>query len=112
MCIFALKDVKSLKALPSNSTNIMCPSIIDKYIKWPNFLSNVSFIEFITNHDMVNVNKERHESYIIYYVHYNEHCDPRLFIMNNYYYLILFYNENNFKGHYSTCHNAYTMHEK
>ncbi len=32
-CAFVLKDVKSLKALPSNSTNIMCPSIIDKYIK-------------------------------------------------------------------------------
>jgi hypothetical protein len=78
-CAFALKVVKSLKALPSNSTNIMCPSIIDKYIKRLNFSFNVSFIEFVIDHDMVNVNKERHKSHIICYVHYNEHRDPKTF---------------------------------
>jgi hypothetical protein len=59
-CAFVLKDVKSLKALPSNPPNIMCPSIIDKYIKRHNSLSNVSLIEFVVKHDMVNVNKKRH----------------------------------------------------
>jgi hypothetical protein len=73
---FVLKDVKSLKNLPSNFTNIMCPSIIDKYIKRPNSLFNVSLIEFVVDHDVVNVNKKRHISHIICYVHYNEHCDP------------------------------------
>jgi len=53
----------------------MCPSIIDKYIKRPNYLSNVSFIEFVANHDMVNVKKKGHKFHIICYVHYNEHCD-------------------------------------
>jgi hypothetical protein len=110
---FALKDMKSLKTLPSNSTNIMCSSIIDKYIKRPNYLSNVSFIEFVTNHDMANVNKKRHKSHIIHYVHYNEHCDPKNFYNEKLLLFILFFhNENTFKGHYSTWYNAYNMHEK
>ncbi len=74
-CAFVLKDVKSLKALPSNSTNIMCPSVIDKYIKMHNSLSNVSLIELVVEHDMVNFNKKRHKYHIIHCVHYNEHCD-------------------------------------
>jgi hypothetical protein len=75
-CAFVLKDVKSLKQLPSNSTNIMCLSIIDKYIERFNYLSNVSLIEFVANHDMININKKRHKYHIIRYVHYNEHHDP------------------------------------
>jgi hypothetical protein len=63
-----------LKTLPSNSIDIMRPSIINKYIKMI-FFSNVFFIEFIANHDMVNVNKKRHKFHIICYVHYSEHCD-------------------------------------
>jgi hypothetical protein len=78
-CAFVLKDVKSLKNLPSNSTDIMCPSIIDKYMKRPNSLSNFSLIEFVVDHDVVNVNKKKHKSHIICYVHYNEHCDPNCF---------------------------------
>ncbi len=31
----------------------MCPSIIDKYIKMPNSLSNDYFIKFVANHDMI-----------------------------------------------------------
>jgi hypothetical protein len=37
-----------------DSTHIMCPSIIDKYIKRPNYLSNISLIEYVTNYDIVN----------------------------------------------------------
>jgi hypothetical protein len=77
---FVLKDVKSLKALPSNSTYIMCLSIIDKYTKMFNYLSNVSLIDFFVDHDMINVKKKRHKSHIIHYVHdYNEHCDLKKF---------------------------------
>jgi hypothetical protein len=43
---FVLKNVASLKTLPLNSINLMCPSIIDKYIKKPNYLFNISFVEF------------------------------------------------------------------
>jgi hypothetical protein len=68
--------VKSLKKLPSNFTNIMCLSIINKYINRLNYLSNVSFIEFVADHDMINVNKKRHKYHTIHYVHYNEHHDP------------------------------------
>jgi hypothetical protein len=75
-CAFVLKDVKSLKKLPSNSIDIMCLSIIDKYIKKLNYLFNVSFIEFVADHDMINVNKKKHKYHIICYVHYNEHHDP------------------------------------
>jgi hypothetical protein len=110
---FVLKDVKSLKKLPSNSTNIMCPSIIDKYIKRPNSLFNVSLIEFVANHDVVNVNKKRDKFHIICYVHYNEHRDPKSFYKEQ---LLLFIpfsnNEDTLKGHHCTWHSAYNMHEK
>jgi hypothetical protein len=42
-----------------DSTNIMCPSIIDKYIKRPNYLSNISLIEFVANYDIVNLKKKK-----------------------------------------------------
>jgi hypothetical protein len=90
-CAFVLKDVKSLKALSSNFTNIMCSSIIDEYIKRPNFLFNVYFIEFVIYQDMVNVNKERHKCHIIHYVHYNEHCDPKTFYNEELLLFILFF---------------------
>jgi hypothetical protein len=56
---FVLKNVASLKTLPLDSINIMCPSIIDKYIKRLNYLSNISFIEFVANYDIVNLRKKR-----------------------------------------------------
>jgi hypothetical protein len=112
-CEFVLKDVKSLKALPSNSTNIMCMSINDKYIKRPNCLSNVFLIEIVVDHDIINVNKKKHKSHIIHYVHYNEHHDPNFFYKKI---LLLFIpsfdNEDTFKGHHCTWHKAYNMHGK
>jgi hypothetical protein len=46
-CAFVLKDVKLLKAFPSNSTNIMCLSIIDKYIKRHNFCLIYLLLNFL-----------------------------------------------------------------
>jgi hypothetical protein len=40
-------------------TNIMCLSIIVKYIKRPNYLFNISFIEFFANYDIINRRKKR-----------------------------------------------------
>ncbi len=74
---FVLKNVASLKTFPLDSTDIMCPSIIDKYIKRPDYLSNISLIEFVANYDIVNLRKKRKKSYIICYVHYNEHQNPK-----------------------------------
>jgi hypothetical protein len=54
---FVLKNVASLKTFPLDSTNIMCPSIIEKYIKRPNYLCNISLIEFVANYDIVNLSK-------------------------------------------------------
>ncbi len=48
------KNIASLKILPLDFTHIMCPSIVDKYIKRPNYLSNISFIKYATNYDIVN----------------------------------------------------------
>jgi hypothetical protein len=41
-----------------DSTNIMCPSIIDKYTKRPNYLFNICFIEFVASYDIVNLRKK------------------------------------------------------
>jgi hypothetical protein len=109
---FVFKNVASLKTLPLASTNNMCPSIIDKYIKRPNYLSNISFIEFVANYDIVNIRGKKTNFHIIRYVHYNEHRD-----LENYYkeQLILFIpffdNEHTFKGDHSTWNAAYNMHE-
>jgi hypothetical protein len=56
---FVLKNVTSLKTLPLDSIDIMCLSIIDKYIKRPNYLSNISLIEFVANCDIANLRKKR-----------------------------------------------------
>jgi hypothetical protein len=64
-------------------------SINDKYIKRPNCLSNVFLIEIVVDHDIINVNKKKHKSHIMHYVHYNEHHDPNFFIKKYYYYLFL-----------------------
>jgi hypothetical protein len=42
----------------------------------PNSLFKVSLIEFVVDHDMVNVNKKRNKFHIISYVHHDEHHDP------------------------------------
>jgi hypothetical protein len=72
-CAFVFENVASLKILPLDSTYFMCLSIIDKYIKRPNYLSNISFIEFFANRNIVILRKKRKKYHIIHYVHYNEH---------------------------------------
>jgi hypothetical protein len=74
---FVLKNVELLKTLPLDSTNIMCPSIIDKYVKRNNFLFNISLIEFVVDCDTMDDTKRKRKFHVIHYVHYNEHCDTR-----------------------------------
>ncbi len=83
---FVLKNVASFKTFPLDSIDITCPSIIDKYIKRPNYLFNISLIEFVANYDIVNLREKKKKSHIICCVHYNEHQDPKIIIKNNYYY--------------------------
>jgi hypothetical protein len=108
-CALVFKNVASLKTFHLNSTNIMCPLIIDKYIKRLNYLSNIFFIEFVANYDIVNPRKKIH---IICYVYYNEHQD-----LENYYkeqlllFIPFFDNEHTLKGDHSTWNATYNMHE-
>jgi hypothetical protein len=61
-CAFVLKNVASLNTHTLDFINIMCSSIIDKYIKRPNYLSNISFIEFVANYDIVNLRKKKEKT--------------------------------------------------
>ena len=47
------KNTRLLKTLPLDFTDVMHPSIIDKYIKWSQFLSNILFIKLVANHDSI-----------------------------------------------------------
>jgi hypothetical protein len=90
----------------------MCPLIIDKYIKRPNYLSNIFLIEFVANYNIVNFREKRKKSHIICYVHYNEHRDPENYYREQLLLFILFFdNEHTFKGDHSTWTVAYNMHE-
>ncbi len=66
--------------VPLDFINIMCLSIIDNYIKRPNYLSNISLIEFVAYYDIVNLRKKRKKCHVICYMHYNEHQN-----LENYY---------------------------
>jgi hypothetical protein len=81
---FVLKKVASLKTLPLDSTNIMCMLFIDKYIKRPNYLSNISFIEFVANYNIVNFSKKRKKSHIIMCIIMN--IETQKITIGNYYY--------------------------
>ncbi len=63
-----------------DSTYIICLLIIDKYIKRPNYLSNIFLIELVANYDIINLRGKNKKSHIIHYVHYNEHQN-----LENYY---------------------------
>jgi hypothetical protein len=93
-------------------TNIICLSIIDKYIKRPNYLSNISFIEYVANYDIVNLREKKKKSRIIHYMHYNEHWDPKYYYREQLLLFIPFFdNEHTLKGDHSTWNAAYNMHE-
>jgi hypothetical protein len=44
--------------LPLDFTDIMHPSIIDKYIKRLNYLFKIFVIKFVANYDIVNLRKK------------------------------------------------------
>jgi hypothetical protein len=88
----------------------MCPSIIEKYIKKHKYLSNISFIEFVANYDIVNFREKKKKPHIIHYVHYDEHQNPKKCYKEQLLLFIPFFdNEHTFKGdhphgmHHITC---------
>jgi hypothetical protein len=52
-----------LKQFPLDSIDIMHPSIIDKYIKRPNYLFKDFIIEFVANYDILDLKKREKNSY-------------------------------------------------
>jgi len=95
-----------------DSTYIMCSLIIDKYIKRPNYLSNISLIEFVANYDIVNLRKKKEKTHIICYVHYNEHRDLKKYYRKQLLLFIPFFdNEHTLKSDHSTWNVAYNIHE-
>jgi len=45
-CVFVLKSQVALNELEPNSINITCPSIINKYINYPNQYESLSLTKF------------------------------------------------------------------
>jgi hypothetical protein len=85
--------------------------IINKYIKRPNYLFNIPFIEFAPNYDILNLRKKWKTFQIIHYVHYNEHRNPKNYYKKLLLLLIPFSdNEHTVKGDHSTWNVAYNMH--
>jgi hypothetical protein len=90
----------------------MCLSIIDKYIKRPNYLSNIILIEFfVANYDIVNLKGKREKNHIMCYVHYNEHWTQKITREQLLLIIPFFDNEHTFKDDHSTWNATYSMHE-
>ncbi len=68
-----IKKCYIIKTFFLDSTYIMCLLIINKYLKRPNYLFNIAFIEFVTNSDIVNLRKKWKAPHIIHYMHYCAH---------------------------------------
>jgi hypothetical protein len=73
---FVLKPQQQLLKLNKEFTDIMCKSIVDKYIDRPNGLKDICLVEFVANYNH-NRNKIsiRNKPKIIRFVHYNQFKD-------------------------------------
>ncbi len=72
--MFVLKSEVALNELEANSTNIMCSSIINKYINYPNQYESLSLAKFSFFYN-VNKNKtsKHHKPKIIRFINCNEY---------------------------------------
>lgn len=71
---FFSKNIKSLKELSPDSTDVMCKLEIDKYIERPRVIPNISLIEYVADY---NKKKRRKKSHVVRYVHYNHYWHPK-----------------------------------
>jgi hypothetical protein len=71
-----LKPQVALNKLEPDSTNIMCSSIIDKYINCPNQYEYLSLAKFSSFYDIKKNNISKHRKpKIIRFVNYNKYKD-------------------------------------
>jgi hypothetical protein len=73
---FVLKPQQQLLKLNKESTDVMCKSIVDKYIDRPNGLKNICLAEFVANYNHNrNTISIQNKPKIIRFVHYNQFKD-------------------------------------
>jgi hypothetical protein len=75
---FVLKSQVALNKLEPNSTNIMCSSIIDKYINRTNQYESLSLVEFSYFYNIKKKISKHHKPKIIRYVNYNKYKDIQI----------------------------------
>ena len=73
---FVLKTQQQLQKLDKESMDVMCKSIIDKYIDRPKSLEDICLAEFVANYNHIkNKISIQKKSEIIRFVHYNQFKD-------------------------------------
>ena len=73
---FVLKPQQQLQKLDKESMDVMCKSIIDKYIDRPKSLEDICLAEFVANYNHIkNKISIRKKPKIIRFVHYNQFKD-------------------------------------
>jgi hypothetical protein len=72
---FVLKSQVALNQLEPNSIDIMCSSIIDKYINCPSQYELLSLVKFIFFYNSKKKNSKHHKPKIIRFVNYNKYKD-------------------------------------
>lgn len=111
---FVLKPQTVLNQLEDDSTDIMCSSIIDKYIDRPKNLDALSLVEFVSYYNvMKKKNSKRLRPLIIRYVNFNKHKDHENWSREQ---LLLFspfrHSESSQLGLYSAWQDAYEEKKK
>ena len=73
---FVLKPQQQLQKLDKESMDVMCKSIIDKYIDRPKSLQDICLAKFVANYNHIkNKISIRRKPKIIRFVHYNQFKD-------------------------------------
>ena len=110
---FVLKKPHVLQQEPDDSENIMCASIIDKYLARPLHLDQTCLAEYVSYYSCSQSNiRKRKRPCIIRCIRYNEHKDPENHFREK---LMLFVpyreSENLLKKNYQTWYEAYLFHK-
>ena len=110
---FVLKKPHILQQEPDDSEDIMCASIIDKYLACPLDLDQTCLAEYASSYSCSRSKiRKRKCPYVIRYILYNEHKDTKNHFREK---LMLFVpyreTENSLKENYQTWYEAYLSHK-
>ena len=110
---FVLKRPSQLQQEPDSSEDIMCASIIDRYIARPSQFEHICLAEYASSYlGASHHHKRRTRPCVIQFIRYNEHMDPE-----NYYrekmmlYIPFRQTETMLKKDHTTWHDAYSSHK-